>query len=67
VACDRTRHRERNLQEALERLGEVLAAALHRPKPRRATRPGRGARERRLEEKRVRSRVKSHRRPPSAD
>jgi len=62
VTCDRTRHRERNLQEALERLGEVLRAALFVPRPRRPTRPGRAARERRLAGKRARSAVKATRR-----
>jgi ribosome-associated protein len=62
VACDRTRHRERNLREALERLGEILREALVPPKPRRRTRPTRSSRERRLESKRRRGEVKRHRR-----
>ena len=61
VDCERTRHRERNLREALFRMGEVLRAALHRPKPRRPTRPPRGARERRLAEKRRRGEIKEGR------
>ena len=62
VACGRTRHRERNLQEALERLGEALQEALHRPKRRRPTRPTRGSKERRLGEKKRRSEIKRGRR-----
>ncbi|MCK6478942.1 MAG: aminoacyl-tRNA hydrolase [Planctomycetes bacterium] len=58
VACDRTRHRERNLREALQRMGEILREALARPKRRRPTAPTRGSRERRLGEKRRRSEVK---------
>jgi ribosome-associated protein len=62
VACDRTRHRERNLREALFRMGEVLRGALERPRPRRATRPTRASRERRLDAKRRRAAVKRARR-----
>ena len=62
VACDRTRHRERNLREALERMGELLRAAILPPRPRRPTRPTRASKERRLEEKRRRSARKRDRR-----
>lgn len=64
VAQD-ARSQVRNRELALERLAEKLAAALHRPKKRRPTRPGRAARERRLEEKKRRSRRKAERRPPA--
>jgi len=62
VACDRTRHRERNLREALERMGEILRAAILPPRPRRPTRPTRASKERRLDEKRRRSARKRDRR-----
>jgi len=62
VACERTRHRERNLREALERMGELLRAALARPRKRRPTRPTRASKERRLTDKRRRSDVKRTRR-----
>ena len=62
VACDRTRHRERNLREALERMGEILRAAILPPRPRRPTRPTRASKERRLEDKRRRSARKRDRR-----
>ncbi len=52
VASERTRHRERNLQEALDRMGELLREAMRPPKVRRPTRPGRAAKERRLKAKR---------------
>ena len=42
------RTQEGNRREALERLEELLAAARHVPKPRRATRPTRASKERRL-------------------
>jgi len=55
------RSQVRNRQLALERLGTRLAAALRTEKPRRPTAPTRGAKERRLEQKRRRSDVKRHR------
>ena len=66
VAQD-ARSQARNRELALERLAEKLATGLHRPKRRRPTRPGRGAKERRLEQKRQRSQRKAQRRPPADD
>ena len=63
VAQD-ARSQARNRELALERLREKLATALAVPKKRRPTRPGRGARERRLEQKRRRSQRKQERRKP---
>jgi ribosome-associated protein len=63
VAQD-ARSQARNRELALGRLRERLAAALVRPKRRRATRPSRAARERRLEQKRRTSERKRRRRPP---
>lgn len=61
------RSQRRNRGAARERLGEVLRAALTPPVPRRATKPTRGAKLRRLAEKRRRSEVKARRRRPDAD
>jgi ribosome-associated protein len=66
VAQD-ARSQARNRELALERLAEKLAAALVRPKKRRATRPTRAAKERRLEEKKRQSRRKADRRRPPVD
>jgi ribosome-associated protein len=66
VAQD-TRSQTRNRELALERLRERLAGALAVQRPRRDTKPSRGARERRLKQKRVRSDVKRDRRRPSGD
>jgi ribosome-associated protein len=66
VAQD-ARSQARNRELALERLREKLAAALVRPKRRRPTRPGRAARERRLEQKRRTSERKRQRRRPAED
>ncbi len=64
VVSDRTRYRERNREDALERLAEMLAGALAVRKKRIPTRPSRAARERRLTEKRRRSEKKRIRREP---
>lgn len=52
------REQGRNLEEARERLAEVLRTALFEPKSRRKTKPTRGSQRRRLEGKRRRSDVK---------
>lgn len=59
-----SRGQARNRALALERLRERLADALKPRKKRRPTRPGRGARERRLESKRRQSQRKQTRRRP---
>ncbi len=53
VVCSETRSRARNAELAHSRLEAMLSAALATPRPRRATKPTRGSRERRLGEKRV--------------
>jgi ribosome-associated protein len=57
----------RNREIARARLAERLRSALERPRPRRPTRPGRAARERRLEAKRRQSQRKHQRRPPTEE
>jgi ribosome-associated protein len=52
VAASDTRSREQNLELALDRLAEMIARAIRRPKVRHATRPTGGSRRRRLEKKR---------------
>ena len=68
VTVDETRSQWRNRQIARQRLGEQLREAL-RPDPpkRRATKPSRAARRRRIEAKRSRSRTKSLRKSPGLD
>jgi ribosome-associated protein len=61
------RGQARNRELALARLRDKLAAALATPKRRRPTRPSRSATERRLADKRARSRRKRERQPPSGD
>src|SRR5262245_31253455 len=52
VTSQRTRDQPRNLEDAREKVRQLVARALHAPRRRRATRPSAGARERRLAGKR---------------
>lgn len=62
ISADEFRSQGRNRDACLERLRDMVVRARVRPKTRRATRPTRGSRERRLAEKRSRSDIKSARR-----
>lgn len=64
VVIDARRYRSqvRNRQDALDRLADLIRRAAVPPTPRRATRPSRTARERRLAAKRLRGRIKQQRR-----
>ncbi len=62
VVCRRFRTQAANRRGAVERLAELIAAALTPRKRRRPTRPGRAATERRLKAKQLRSRRKRERR-----
>ena len=46
-----TRDQSRNLEDAREKLKQLVIQALVKPKPRRATKPSRGARARRMDDK----------------
>ena len=61
LGAQRFRTQERNRQDARERLAHFIETGLHAPKPRIATRPSRGAKERRLGEKRGRATIKQGR------
>ncbi len=58
IAAQRHRTQERNRQDALDRLIELIQRAAVAPIPRRPTKPTRGSRERRLEGKKRRSSIK---------
>ncbi len=58
INAQRFRTQERNREDARERLAAFIASGLQAPRKRIATRPTRGARERRLGEKRERSTIK---------
>ena len=61
------RSQRRNRTAARERLAHVLRAALTPPTPRRATKPARASKLRRLANKKRRGEVKARRRRPDAD
>ena len=62
VSSQTTREQGRNLADAAVRAADLIRAALIRPKVRRATKPTRASKERRLEAKRHRSRHRGDRR-----
>jgi ribosome-associated protein len=61
ITAQRHRTQERNRDDALERLVELVRAAAVRPTPRRPTKPTYGSKLRRLEGKKRRSGVKAMR------
>ena len=67
MTARRYRTREANRRDARARLAALVARALAAPRPRHATRPTRGARERRLQDKARRGAVKRQRARPGTD
>ena len=67
LTAQRHRTQERNRQDAVERLVELIRRAAEPPVPRRPTRPTLGSKQRRLEAKGRRSTVKTLRGSPSND
>lgn len=67
IQAQRFRTQEMNRQDAVERLKGLIVRASHTPKPRKATRPTRASKIRRVEGKRRRSGVKSMRGKPNRD
>ena len=61
IDAQRFRTQERNREDARQRLAHFIETGLHAPKPRIATKPSRGAKERRLGEKRGRATIKQGR------
>lgn len=60
LIIDARRHRtqEQNREDAVSRLVELIRQAAQRPKPRKETKPSRAAKEKRIEGKKQRSKVK---------
>lgn len=56
------RTQERNREDAVERLVELIRQAAERPKPRKKTKPSKAAKERRIEGKKQRGDIKKMRR-----
>jgi ribosome-associated protein len=67
VSSQLTRDQGRNLEDARDKLRELCARALVAPKPRKPTKPTRGSKRRRVEDKRRRSGDKALRRRIGAD
>ena len=67
IDAQRFRSQERNRADARERLVDLVRAATHVPKPRRATRPTKAAKEKRHEGKQRRAKVKKMRGRPDFD
>lgn len=67
IEAKRYRSQERNRADARLRLKHWLERACEVPKPRKATRPSKGAKERRLRGKKQRGREKSLRQTPAQD
>ena len=61
LSAQRFRTQERNRDDARERLAAFIASGLHAPRPRVATKPTRGSKQRRLDAKRGRSTIKQGR------
>ena len=67
ITSQRYRDQERNKADCLEKLREVILQALAVPKARKKTKPSKGAKRRRLQDKKQRSDVKQNRRRPHED
>lgn len=67
ITADRTRSQERNREDALARLIDLIRDAAHRPRPRRPTKPTKGSQIRRVEAKKQRSAIKGLRGNPLKD
>ncbi len=67
ISAVRFRTQERNRQDALDRLHDLIDRAAVRPVKRVATRPTRASKERRLQAKSVRAGIKSGRGKPGLD
>jgi ribosome-associated protein len=67
IQSQRYRDQGKNLEDCLAKLREMVLHALHTPKPRKATKPSRGSKERRLVTKKQQARRKEGRRKPSLE
>lgn len=67
ITADRHRSQERNREDALARLVDLIRAAAHRDRPRRPTRPTKGSQTRRLDKKKARGAIKGLRGNPLKD
>ena len=59
IKAQRFRNQEQNRDDALARLNELVAAASHVPRSRKATRPTKGSQRRRVDDKVARGKIKA--------
>jgi ribosome-associated protein len=64
ITSQRYRDQERNRQDCLDKLREMIHRAIFVPRPRRPTKPSRASKESRLRTKKLRARAKMSRRRP---
>ncbi len=64
IKAQRFRNQEQNRDDAMARLNELVAQASHVPRARRATKPTKGSRQRRLDDKKQQGNRKSLRQRP---
>ena len=67
TSASRFRSQGQNRSAALEQFAQKIAVALTRAPPRRPTKPTKGSKIRRVDDKKARSRVKEQRRRPTED
>ena len=67
LTSQRHRDQDRNRQDCLDKLREMLIHALHVPRPRKKTKPTRGSHQRRLQAKKHRAAIKGGRRASHED
>ena len=67
ISSEKYRDQPKNIDDCRAKLRDMILAALHPPKPRKATRPTRASKRRRVEAKRQQSQRKAGRRKPSRD
>lgn len=64
IVSQRYRDQERNRQDCMEKLADMIRVALMPPRPRRPTKPTKGSQRRRLEDKKQQSERKARRQGP---
>lgn len=67
VTSEAYRDQSRNVDDAVAKFAAILRDALHVPRPRKATKPTKASKRRRLDAKRRRGDIKRRRRPPRLD
>jgi ribosome-associated protein len=67
IQSQRFRDQAKNIEDCREKLRAMVLEVLHPPRPRKATKPSKGSKQRRLEAKRQQSQRKAGRRRPSGE